>query len=99
MNTGATNLHGTLVPFSFFNSIINVIPLLGDGITGGEGQGVIAASYTVKGTLGEPDISVNPVSLLTPGFLRNLFFAGDDTPEKPPEQPAPVNETKQKADK
>lgn len=99
MNTGATNLHGTLVPFSFFNSIINVIPLLGDVITGGEGQGVIAASYTVKGTLGEPDISVNPVSLLTPGFLRNLFFAGDDTPEKPPEQPAPVKETKQKADK
>ncbi|MDD3288812.1 MAG: AsmA-like C-terminal domain-containing protein [Alphaproteobacteria bacterium] len=75
LDDGSANLHGTLVPFSFFNSVINVIPLVGGIITGGEGQGVIAASYTVKGKLEDPDVSVNPVSLLTPGFLRNLFFS------------------------
>ncbi len=92
LDTGAANLWGTLVPFSFFNSIINVIPLLGDVITGGEGQGVIAVSYSVKGSLADPNISVNPVSLLTPGFLRNLFFSGDDLDEKSvavPEAPKP----------
>ena len=78
LNTGIANLHGTLVPFSFFNSLIDEIPLLGDVITGGEGQGIIAAAYTVKGPMSDPDISVNPVSLLAPGFLRNLFFVGDD---------------------
>jgi hypothetical protein len=88
LNTGEANLHGTVVPFSFFNKVINIIPLLGNVITGGEGQGVIAASYTVKGTLLDPNISVNPVSLLTPGFLRNLFFSGDDTEQVKPQAPA-----------
>lgn len=76
-----TNLNGTLVPFSFVNSVIGSIPLLGDMITGGDGQGVIAAAFTVKGPMSDPEISVNPVSLLTPGFLRNLFFSGDDGEE------------------
>ncbi len=74
IETGMADLSGTLVPFSFFNRMINMIPILGDVITGGDGQGVIAAAYTVKGNLSDPSISVNPISLLTPGFLRNLFF-------------------------
>lgn len=78
MAQSRANLYGTLVPFSFFNSVIGSIPLLGDVITGGSGQGVIAAAYTVKGPTDNLDVSVNPVSLLTPGFLRNLFFSGDD---------------------
>jgi len=84
LNTGDSNLHGTMVPFSMFNKLINAIPLLGDVFTGGEGGGVLAVSYTVKGKLAEPDVSVNPVSLLTPGFLRNLFFE-DHTDEQTPE--------------
>ncbi len=72
------NLNGTAVPFSFMNSIIGSIPLLGDVITGGDGQGVVAANFTVKGSMSNPDISVNPVSLLTPGFLRNLFFGAEE---------------------
>ncbi len=77
------NLNGTAVPFSFMNSLIGSIPLLGDVITGGDGQGVIAAAFTVKGNASDPDISVNPVSLLTPGFLRNLFFGADESDETP----------------
>jgi hypothetical protein len=34
---------------------------------------VFAASYTVRGPLDNPEISVNPLSALTPGFLRGLF--------------------------
>jgi hypothetical protein len=87
LNNGEANVHGLLVPFSLFNRIINAIPLLGDVITGGEGGGVLAAAYTVKGTLNDPDISVNPVSLLTPGFLRNLFFGEADSEPLPSPQP------------
>ncbi|HAX91686.1 MAG TPA: hypothetical protein DCY07_05705, partial [Rhodospirillaceae bacterium] len=79
--TNEANLNGTLVPFSFVNSIIGSIPLIGDMITGGSGQGVIAAAFTVKGPLANPSVSVNPVSLLTPGFLRNIFFAGEEPSE------------------
>ena len=87
IETGQAALHGTVVPFSFFNRVINQIPLLGNMITGGEGQGVIAAAYTIKGPLSDPAVSVNPVSLLTPGFLRNLFFNGSDDADLPQAEP------------
>ncbi len=89
MDTGAANLNGTVVPFSFVNSIIGSIPLIGDVITGGAGQGVIAAAFKIKGPLAESDISVNPVSLLTPGFLRNLFFSSETKEKLPPKKTSP----------
>ena len=81
MNTGEANLEGTLVPFSTVNKIISFIPLIGDLLTGGEDQGVLAVAYTIKGALADPSIWVNPISLLTPGFLRNLFFPDDAAEE------------------
>ena len=74
--SGQGQLHGTLVPFSLVNRALEAIPLLGDILTGGDHGGVIAATYKIQGKLDKPEISVNPVSLLTPGFLRNLFFGG-----------------------
>lgn len=91
MNSGRANLHGTLVPFSMVNRILGAIPLLGDLLTGGDGGGVLAVSYRIKGPLADPSVNVNPVSLLTPGFLRNLFFGGGDN-EIPPEEPVPEAE-------
>lgn len=67
-------LQGTVVPFSTFNRLVGAIPLVGDLLVGGEGQGLFAATYTVSGKLAEPDIGVNPLAVLAPGFLRNLFF-------------------------
>ena len=81
MNSGDSNLQGTLVPFSTVNKILNFIPIIGDILTGGDNQGVLAVAYEIKGSLGSPKITVNPVSLLTPGFLRNLFFPDDTTDE------------------
>jgi len=88
--SGNANLSGTLVPFSFMNSIIGYIPLLGDVITGGSGGGIIAASFKVSGKLSDPKISVNPVSLLTPGILRSIFFSNGETGAdvKPVKEPA-----------
>jgi hypothetical protein len=34
---------------------------------------VFAASYTLRGRLEDPDVSINPLAALTPGFLRGLF--------------------------
>ena len=82
VHSADANLHGTIVPFSMVNRIIGYIPLIGDLITGGEGQGVLAVAYKIGGTLSNPKISVNPVSLLTPGFIRNLFFGGESSDEE-----------------
>jgi AsmA-like protein len=67
----AIDLRGELVPFYAVNSALGRLPLLGDIMIGGEdGGGVFSASYHVSGPLADPQISVNPVTVLFPGFLR-----------------------------
>jgi hypothetical protein len=70
------DLEGTVVPLYGFNRIIGMIPLLGDLISGGEGQGLFAATWYMRGPSDDPDVMVNPLAVLAPGFLRNLFFLG-----------------------
>jgi hypothetical protein len=76
--TGEADLHGTMVPFSVMNSVLGAVPILGDLFTGGKGEGFFAVNYSITGNLSDPHIGVNPISLLTPGFIRNLFFDGDE---------------------
>jgi uncharacterized protein YhdP len=67
------DLQGTIVPAYTLNSIIGNIPLIGSLLLGGEGQGLFAANYRVTGSAADPQVSVNPLSALAPGFLRRLF--------------------------
>ena len=73
LNTDRVDMSGTLVPAYSLNTIFDAIPILGDLLTGGEGEGLFAATFRVGGTTEAPDISVNPLSVLAPGFLRDLF--------------------------
>jgi hypothetical protein len=67
------DLQGTIVPAYALNSILGVVPIIGPLLLGGEGQGLFAANYQVTGSAADPQISVNPLSALAPGFLRRLF--------------------------
>jgi hypothetical protein len=72
-------LEGTVVPAYALNSVLGKIPVLGWLVTGGEkGGGLVAFNFTMKGPAQNPDVTVNPLSALTPGFLRNLFNIFDD---------------------
>lgn len=82
------DLNGTLVPAYTLNSILNNIPLLGDLITGGEGTGLFAANYRLSGSLDDPQINMNPLSALAPGFLRQIFLF--DAPAAPTPDPRTV---------
>ncbi len=72
------DLQGTIVPAYFFNTLLGDIPLVGRLFSPERGGGLFAASYTVKGGLDDPAVSINPLSALTPGFLRGVFgvFSG-----------------------
>lgn len=70
---GTADLQGTIVPAYFFNSLLGNVPLVGRLFSPERGGGVFAASYSLRGKLDDPDVSVNPLSALTPGFLRGLF--------------------------
>ncbi|MBN8909952.1 MAG: AsmA-like C-terminal domain-containing protein, partial [Rhodospirillales bacterium] len=67
------DMEGTIVPAYFFNSLLGNIPLIGKLFSPEKGGGVFAASYGLHGKLDDPAVSVNPLSALTPGFLREIF--------------------------
>ena len=84
------DFEGTVVPAYVINSVLGHIPLLGTLFTGGEkGGGVFAATYRMTGPMDDPEVSVNPLSVLAPGFLRNffrIFGEGAATSELPEEK-------------
>lgn len=67
------DLKGVVIPMYALNSILNNIPLIGSLLGGGEDEGIFAANYTVKGSPDNPDININTLSALVPGFIRNIF--------------------------
>lgn len=76
LDTDATDLSGTIVPMYAFNSALGSIPVIGDILTGGEGGGLFAATFSVDGPIEEPTITVNPLAALAPGIFRKLFEGG-----------------------
>lgn len=60
-------INGTLIPAYSFNEVIGRIPLLGAIITGG--KGIFAANFNARGPIDEPNVTVNLLSSLAPGFL------------------------------
>lgn len=81
------DMGGTIVPAYAVNSLLGNLPVVGSLFTGGEkGGGVFAATFQMTGPREEPNISINPISTLAPGFLRNLFgvfgTAGREAPAR-----------------
>lgn len=96
------DLRGTVVPAYFLNSLLGRVPVLGKLLSPETGGGLFAMSFAVTGPFDDPSVSVNPLSAVTPGFLRGLFGALDGGPGgggdgRPATRPAaPVNESGQR---
>ncbi|MFL2682735.1 MAG: AsmA-like C-terminal region-containing protein [Alphaproteobacteria bacterium] len=67
------NLLGSIVPAYKINSLLNNIPIVGDLLTAREDEGIFAINYEAIGKWNNPNILINPLSLLTPGIIRNIF--------------------------
>ena len=80
MDANTIDLKGALVPAYAFNSILGNIPIIGEWLQGGKGEGLFSATYSIAGDLSEPKIDVNGWSALAPGFIRNLFEGEDTAP-------------------
>lgn len=85
------NIRGTVVPAYSLNSVFGDIPLIGSILVPEKGSGLFAATYTMRGSIENPDVSVNPLATLTPGFLRGLFniFNAPEKPKAPATEKAP----------
>jgi hypothetical protein len=71
---GKIDIEGHVVPVSEINKLISNIPLIGQILSGGSDGGVFAATYKIKGSTDAPKVSVNPLSVLTPGIIRRILF-------------------------
>jgi hypothetical protein len=79
---GTSDLRTTIVPAYALNAALGRIPLIGRLFSAEKGGGLIAVRAHITGPLTAPKIAINPLSALTPGFLRDLF--NPPTPAKAP---------------
>jgi hypothetical protein len=94
---GIMDIGGTIIPAYALNAALSEVPLLGDLLTGGKGEGIFGLTYALKGSRRDPQFLFNPVSAIAPGIFRRLFdiggggVAADGTAAKP--RMAPTAET------
>jgi len=70
------DFNGTIVPLNAINGLLGRIPLAGLLV---ENSGIFAVTYKLNGPEQDTEISVNPLSIFTPGFTRNVFDIFDTT--------------------
>jgi hypothetical protein len=74
---GTLAFSGNLIPLYWLNKPLSMIPLIGDLLTGGKDDGFGASSFSIKGLVDAPVLSMNPFQMLTPGPFKKMFRAGD----------------------
>ena len=71
-NRKQLDLQGVLSPFYLLNGLGSILTR--------RGEGLIGFNFTLRGALENPQASVNPLSLFTPGMFREIFR------RRPPQQ-------------
>jgi hypothetical protein len=77
-------LQGAMAPLFGLNSVLGAIPVLGNVFVSKKGEGLFGLTYSVSGNADQPQIAMNPLSMLAPGILRRIFQGA--TPSAPPAQ-------------
>ncbi len=87
-NRDQVALNGTFVPAYGLNNMFSRIPLFGPLLGGGANEGLIGINFRVAGPASAPLLTINPLSAMTPGFLRKIFGATDAVTLPPQSFPA-----------
>jgi hypothetical protein len=82
---GQLDISGSLAPLAGLNRFIGSIPVLGSFLQGSREAGAFALNFTVEGPREDPRVTVNPLSVVTPGFLQDLFSGTDVQPPRIPD--------------
>ena len=81
---GAIDITGTIFPVYALNSMLSDIPLVGQILSGGQGEGIFGITFALAGSMQTPKFQVNPVSAITPGIFRKFMEFSNGTPAPPP---------------
>ena len=85
------DLGGTFIPAYQVNSLVTHIPVVGMLLGGGSHEGIFGVNYRIAGPVTGPTLTINPLSAMTPGFLRKVFGAVDGTNAPLVEDAAPLD--------
>jgi len=83
------NVGGTYVPLQGLNAALGVIPGLGQLLAGPRGEGVLGITFAIKGSMSQPEVLVNPLSLVAPGIFREMFQMTPNQSVTPPRPAQP----------
>ena len=67
------NIGGTYVPLQGLNSALGFIPGIGQILAGPQGEGILGITFAIRGSMAQPEVLVNPLSLVAPGIFREMF--------------------------
>ncbi|MET0431766.1 MAG: AsmA-like C-terminal region-containing protein [Hyphomicrobium sp.] len=71
--TKRVNIGGTYIPLQGLNGALGDIPVLGQILSGTQGEGILGMTFAVQGPTASPQVIVNPFSLVAPGIFRDIF--------------------------
>ena len=84
------NVGGTYVPLSGINRALAPVPVLGPLLTGPSGEGLFGIVFAIQGSLANPQVVVNPFSLVTPGIFREIMQMTPEDPRVLPNDKVPA---------
>ncbi|MDX7950044.1 DUF3971 domain-containing protein [Lichenihabitans sp. Uapishka_5] len=84
IDLGANKLQlgGTYVPAYGVNNLFSQIPVFGPILGGGSHEGLFGINFKLNGSTDAPNLTVDPLSALAPGFLRKIFGAITDATQE-----------------
>lgn len=78
------SLGGTYIPLQGLNNAFGQIPLLGQILSGPRGEGIFGITFAITGAMPDPQVIVNPLSLVAPGIFREIFQMTNPSPKVQP---------------
>ncbi|MCB1359526.1 MAG: hypothetical protein KDK53_24435 [Maritimibacter sp.] len=70
---GYYDMEGNQIDMQGVLSPLYIVNALGRVLSPRDGEGLVGFNFTLKGAADKPDVGVNPLSILTPGVLREIF--------------------------
>jgi hypothetical protein len=83
------NIGGTYVPLQGLNAAVGAIPGIGLVLAGPSGEGMLGITFAIQGSMDNPQVIVNPLSLVAPGIFREIFQMNNPDLRVTPRKDAP----------
>lgn len=67
------NMTGTFMPAYGLNRLFAELPIIGLFLGNGKDRGLIGITFRLAGSVEQPALQINPLSLIAPGVFRSIF--------------------------